>query len=171
MNQSNLLRTGLKSFGLAAAAALTLAGTTAAAESNATNDSYSWSAELIGFDEQAGTMTVQARLVTEADAAALSSLDSGDRATLVWSGMNWAAGVRKLTQGAPAEGDYLTLPIEFVSTEVEDRYVRFKVPVPSGDRARIDALSEGSWVTAVSPRRATSYEEGVATVRPYNDVG
>ena len=171
MNQTNLLRTGLMTFGLAAAAALALAGTTATAESNTSRNTYSWSAELVAFEPQAGTMTVQARLVTEADAAALRSLDTGDRATLVWSGLNWAAGVRKVTQDAPAEGDHLTLPIEFVSTEVDDRYVRFKVPVPSVDRARIEALSEGSWVTATSPRRATSYEEGVATVRPYNDVG
>jgi hypothetical protein len=167
MNQSNLLRTGFKRFGLAAALALTGAPALANPEQN----TYSWSAELVAFDAAAGTMTVQSRLVTEVDADDLKGLKSGERATLVWSGMNWAAGVRDVTNDAPGANDHLTLPIEFVSLEGEDRYVRFKVAVPSVERARLESLSPGAWVTATSPRRAASFEEAVATVRPYNDVG
>ena len=168
MKQSTMLRT-FRPFGLAAALALT--GTLALADSDKEQNTYSWSAELVAFDAAAGTMTVQSRLVSEADAAAMESLKNGDRATLVWSGMNWAAGVRKVTTDDPGANDHLTLPIEFVSLEGEDRYVRFKVVVPSVERARIQALAPGAWVTATSPRREASFEEAVATVRPYNDVG
>jgi hypothetical protein len=63
------------------------------------------------------------------------------------------------------------LPIEFVSTESDSRYVRFKVPVPSVDAARIEPLGPGAWVTAISPRRLGSFEEAVVAVRPYTDVG
>lgn len=171
MNPSNLLRIGMTSLGLIATAALALAGNRALANPDRAEGTYSWSAELVAFDAGAGTMTVQARLVTEADAAAIESFRSGERATLVWSGINWAAGVLAVTRGAPAEADRLVLPIELVSTETENRYVRFKVPVPSADTARIEALTPGNWVTAISPRRPTSFEEAVASVRPYNHVG
>jgi hypothetical protein len=169
MNHSNLLRIGFMSFGLLAAAALAVTGPQALANSDTERNTYSWSAELVAVDAQAGTMTVQSRLVSEADAAALKSLKSGDRATLVWSGMNWAAGVRKVTRDGPGANDHLTLPIEFVALEGEDRYVRFKVVVPSLER--IESLTPGAWVTATSPRNAETFEEAVATVRPYNDVG
>jgi hypothetical protein len=171
MKPSNLFRTGITPVGLVATAMLALAGNLALANTNPAETTYSWSAELIALDRDAGTMTVQARLVTEADAAALASLRSGERATLVWSGMNWAAGVRSVTRGTPAETDRLVLPIEFVSAEGDGRYVRFKVPVPSVDAARIASLAPGGWVTAISPRRLTSFEEAVAAVRPYTDVG
>jgi hypothetical protein len=173
MNQSKKPRTSFRSFGPAAAATLALAGLPAAGGASTAHDAstYSWSAELVAVDADAATMTIEARLVTEADAAILESLKGGERVTLVWSGNNWAAGVRRVTRDAPAEGDRLTLPIEFVSREGEDRYVRFKVPVPSVDRQRVRSMTPGTWVMATSPRRAVKFEEGVATVRPYNDVG
>jgi hypothetical protein len=65
----------------------------------------------------------------------------------------------------------LTLPIEFVSAGDDEQYVRFKVAVPSDDVAKIAGLQPGAWVTATSPRRATRFEEAVADLRPYNDVG
>ena len=167
MNQSNLLRTGFNPSALIAAALLALP----AAAADSSEDTYTWSAELVAVDDQAGTITVQSRLVTEADTADLKALKSGDQATLVWSGVNWAAGVRKVTRGALKGDDRLSLPIEFVSTETEDRYVRFKVPVPRADLAKIEALAAGGWVTATSPRRPANLAEAVASVRPYNDAG
>ena len=130
---------------------------------------YTWSAELVAVDEQAQTVTVQSRLVSNPDAE-FASLDGGERVNLVWSGINTAAGVRRITKGAAPEEDRLTLPIEFVSAELDNQYVRFKVPVPSDDLAKIASLSSGQWVTGTSPQRAATWEEAVADLRPYNDV-
>ena len=148
---------------LAAAVAIT-------ASAGAANDSYTWSAELIEVDRPAGTVTVQSRLVSDADVD-FKSLDKGDRVTLTWSGINTAAGVRRVVQGDAPDGDVLTLPIEFVSPELDERYVRFKVAVPDDDLAKIASLQPGSWITATSPRRAANFEEAVVDVRPYSNVG
>jgi|SRR5688572_24485786 len=134
------------------------------------NETYTWSAELVARDDEARTITVQSRLVSNAEID-FDSLDDGDRVTLTWSGINMAAGVRRITAGAAPEDDRLTLPIEFVSSELDDRYVRFKVLVPSDDLAKLGSVQPGQYVTATSPRRASRWEEAVVDVRPYNDVG
>ncbi|HUQ51218.1 MAG TPA: hypothetical protein VM692_03285 [Gammaproteobacteria bacterium] len=136
---------------------------------NEHDKTYTWSAELVALDEQARTLTVQSRLVSDS-AVDFDSFDSGDRLMLTWSGLNTAAGVRRLTEGAAAEADELTLPVEFVSPELDGRYVRFKVAVPSDDLAKLKAVQPGQYVTATSPRRASRWEEAVVDVRPYNDV-
>jgi hypothetical protein len=140
-----------------------------AAAQNATSDTYRWSAELVAVDQQARTATVQSRLVSNPEVR-FDSLDAGDRVTLVWSGINTAAGVRRIVNSPTPEQDRLTLPIEFVSAELNDQYVRFKVPVPSEDLAKLASLSPGHWVTGTSPQRAATWEEAVADLRPYNDV-
>ena len=152
------------------AALLAIGAMPLSAADNTAKETYTWSAELVALDEQAGTLTVQSRLVSDA-AVDLDSLHGGDRVTLTWSGINTAAGVRRITDGAAPADDLLTLPIEFVSSELEDRYVRFKVPVPSDDLPKLKSLSPGQYVTATSPRRAARWEEAVADVRPYTDVG
>jgi hypothetical protein len=83
--------------------------------------------------------------------------------------MNWAAGVRRVVRGEPGPDDRLTLPIELVSTEGDDRYVRFKVVVPKADLERLRPLVAGGWVTATSPRRAAGAADAVTSVRPYNE--
>lgn len=135
------------------------------------HDAYSWSAELIAVGDSAGTVTLQSRLVTEANTADIMSLKMDQRATLVWSGMNWAAGVRTITAGAVPSDAHLTLPVEFVSMDNDGRYVRFRVRVPSADLAAIKSLAPGGWVTGTSPRGATTREEAVVAVRPYGNVG
>jgi hypothetical protein len=59
------------------------------------------------------------------------------------------------------------MPIEFVSSELDGRYVSFKVPIPTKDAARIDKLNPGVYVTATSPLRATSAADAVMAIRPY----
>lgn len=140
------------------------------ATADTANDTYTWSAELVSLDRNAGTVVVQASVVGDA-AVDFDRLDRGDRVTLTWSGISTAAGVRRVTDGPAPEADWLTLPVEFVSTELEGRYLRFAVPVPSDDVAKLASLSPGQWITATSPRRAASREEAVADMRPYNDVG
>jgi hypothetical protein len=140
------------------------------ATSEVANETYTWSAELVAVDQASRTATVQAPLVSNATVD-FGSLDGGDRVTLTWSGINTAAGVRRISTGAAPADEQLTLPIEFVAPAHEDRYVRFKVAVPTDDVATIAALQPGTWVTATSPRGAARYEEAVADLRPYNDVG
>jgi hypothetical protein len=149
---------------------LAMAAALPASAGNITNDTYTWSAELVEVDRPAGTVTVQSRLVSNADVD-FDALDEGDRVTLTWSGINTAAGVRRIVPGDAPDGEGLTLPIEFVSPELDERYVRFRVAVQSDDLAKIASLQPGSWITATSHRRAKRFEEAVADVRPYNDVG
>jgi hypothetical protein len=157
--------------GLLAMAALQPATAENTANGTSTaNDTYTWSAELVAVDDRAGTVTVQSRLVYDAEVD-FDSLDPGDRVTLTWSGINTAAGVRRITSGAAPQGDLLTLPIEFVSAELDNQYVRFKVAVPSDKLAKISSLSPGDYVTATSPRRGANFEEAVADLRPYANVG
>jgi hypothetical protein len=146
------------------AAALPVSGALAA------DDTYTWSAELVALDERAKTVTVQAPLVSDADID-FKSLATGDRVTVTWSGINTAAGIRRITDGAAPADDLLTLPVEFVSAELDNRYVRFEVGVPSDDVASLASLTPGQYVTATSPRRAARFEEAVVDLRPYNDVG
>jgi hypothetical protein len=115
-------------------------------------------------------VTVQAPLVSNA-AVDFETLDGGDRVTLTWSGINTAAGVRRVVDGEAPADDRLTLPIEFVSAQHDNRYLRFKVAVPSEDLTKLASLAPGSWITATSPRRPQRFEEAVADARPYNDVG
>lgn len=149
---------------------LAMAAALPASAGNAASESYTWSAELVAIDQPAGTVTVQSRLVSDADVD-FKTLDKGDRVTLTWSGINIAAGVRRIVDGDAPAGDDLTLPIEFVSPELDERYVRFKVAVPRDDLAKVASLQPGSWVTATSRRRAERFEEAVVDLRPYNDVG
>jgi hypothetical protein len=153
----------------AAAGLLAMAAALPAIANGAADDTYTWSAELVALDEPARTVTVQSRLVSNA-AVDFDSFDSGDRVTLTWSGIDTAAGVRRIVDGAAPEEDRLTLPIEFVSAEHDNRYVRFKVQVPNDDIAELSALEPGEWITATSPRRGVRFEEAVADVRPYTDV-
>ena len=148
---------------------LAMAAALPASAGPAANDTYTWSAELVEVDEPARAVTVQSRLVGNAEVD-FDALEKGDRVTLTWSGINIAAGVRRIVDGEPPADDRLTLPIEFVSAEHDGQYVRFKVPVPSDDLTRLASLEPGTWVTATSPRRAEHFEEAVADLRPYNDV-
>jgi hypothetical protein len=158
-----------KQYRFVIAGLLAMAATGFTAAQTKPTDTYTWSAELVAVDEPARTVTVQAGIVGNADID-WNDLGAGDRVTLTWSGIETAAGIRRIVDAAAPAEDRLTLPIEFVSPEHDRRYVRFKVLVPSADVAKIASLSPGSWITATSPRRATRYEEAVAAVRPYNDV-
>ena len=156
--------------GLIASGLLALAAALPVAAGGDANETYTWSAELIDVDQPAGTVTVQSRLVGNAEVD-FHALDKGARATLTWSGINIAAGVRRIAEGRAPDADLLTLPIEFVSAEHDNQYVRFKVAAPSDDLSKVASLPAGSWITATSPRRAKRFEEAVAELRPYNDVG
>jgi hypothetical protein len=134
------------------------------------DDLYTWSAELVAFDEASGTVTVKSRVVEHAAIDGLSDFADGDRVMLIWSGVFSASGVRAITHGTQTEFERFTMPVEFVSSEMDGRYISFRVPIPSEDVVEIRSLSPGDWVRAQSPHRPAGREEVVANIRAYNDV-
>ena len=143
---------------------LLVAGAATAAETG----SYTWSAELVAIDKAANTVTVKARFVE--DAANVGDLQPGDAAMLTWSGINTAAGIRALERGTKSSYDRMTMPVEYVSSELDGRYLVFEVPIPAGDAAAIEKLEAGTWVTATSPHLPKEKAEAVASIRPYGHV-
>jgi hypothetical protein len=139
-----------------------------AAESSKTGETYTWSAELVAFDAASNTVTVKAVLVSNPERTDLSVLHAGDRAVLTWSGLSIAAGVRAIERGNRSSFDRMTMPIEYVSSELDGRYVSFKVPIPATDAAAIGKLSPGTYVTATSPLQAKSAIDAVTSIRPYS---
>lgn len=144
---------------------------TAAAAEDATEarGEYSWSAKLIEVDEANGTVTVEARL-EEPDEVDREALSAGDRVTLAWVGRSWAAGVSDIGTDLELSADRLTLPVEFVSFEMDGHYVRFRVPLPDDAVQSVAALESGDWVTGISPRESRGWNQAVTRLRPYNDV-
>lgn len=170
MIRTHLARTPWLSSLLIAMGMLSIAGAAQAADTGLNGDDYTWSARLVAVDSADRTATLESLVVDVDGLDNAADLHAGDHAVLAWSGITWAAGVRGVTPGMKSEYDGLTLPIEFVSTEMNDRYVRFKVRVPSTDIAALESLSSGEWVTATSPRHASSPDEAVISIRPYNAV-
>ena len=135
-----------------------------------TAGTYTWHAELVHFDQSAGTITVKSRFVSNADLDALSDLSEGDRAMLTWSGISWAAGIRRITRETQTEVDRMTMPVEFVAVDDDGQYLSFRVPIPREDVPKIAALQPGEWVTATSPYAPSGWEETVASMRAFTDV-
>jgi hypothetical protein len=136
--------------------------------SEKTGETYTWSAELVTFDATSNTVTVKAPLVSNPERNDTAALHAGDRAVLTWSGLSTAAGVRAIERGNRSSFDRMTMPIEFVASELDGRYVSFKVPIPAKDAAAIGKLSPGVYVTATSPLRAKSVADAVTSIRPYS---
>lgn len=142
----------------------------AAHAANGTNEdqSYTWSAELVSYDEDARAMTVRAPVETHAEIENLSSFSEGDRVTIVWTGRFWAAGVRDIVRNADSAEGFLKLPAEFVGAEDDGSYVSFRVRVPSDDASRIASVEPGDEVRVRSPRSASSRRNAVSAAAPYN---
>lgn len=150
---------------------LAFAGAFAADEPPSPSSPYTWSAELVAFDQAASTVTVKARRVETTDRELKLELDPGERAMLTWSGISTAAGIRDIEPGETSSYDRMTLPVEYVGSELDGRYVSFKVPVPAEAAAKLSQLAPGQWVTATSPHRPQSAQDAVVSIRPYNDIG
>ncbi len=143
-------------------------GALAAAEQKANAD-YTWSAELVSFDPGSHMLTLKSRIETYADKKPLANLSEGQAITLTWTGMTWGAGIRAIApRGASAAAaDAITLPAEFVRTELDDGYVVYRVQVPASATAKIGALKPGAWVTGMSPRHATDPQSAILDVHPF----
>ncbi len=131
---------------------------------------FTWSAELVAFDEASGMATVKAFVVgSPIDNA--DTFDKGDAIVLAWSGAyKRASGVRSIAHGDMAR-DRFEMPVEFVSTERDGRYLVFRVPISEAHVAAVEKLSPGLWVTATSPHAAPDRTAVVSTIRSYTDIG
>jgi hypothetical protein len=157
---------------IAALAALTLlvgAGVALAADDTA-DSSYSWSAELVAFDETSRLATLKSMVVGR-EPGDLTDFEEGDAVVLIWSGVfSQASGIRSVTGGEMSK-ERFAMPAEFVASEKDGRCVSFRVPIPDGDVARIKALKPGQWVRATSAHAATDRSAVVAAIRGYMDIG
>jgi metal-dependent amidase/aminoacylase/carboxypeptidase family protein len=153
-------------------AAIAFAGTSAAADDSAGghSDTYTWSAELIGFDRAAGTVTVKSRVVNHSEVGDVGRFEAGDAVNVIWSGVTTAAGIRALTTGPESEYDRFVLPATFGASEMDGAYIAFTVNVDEAAIEQIASLGEGDWITAVSPHMPESATEAVLSIRPYSDV-
>ena len=142
----------------------------AAESSDPADATYTWSAQLVAFEAASNAVTVKAMLVSNPEKTDLSALHAGDDAVLTWTGLWTAAGVRAIERGNTSSFDRMTMPVEYVASELDGRYVSFKVPIPAKDAEKIARLSPGAYVTATSPLRAKSADEAVTAIRPYNDL-
>lgn len=172
MSISNTTPFSIRTLGIAAAAALGLTGLVvqAASAQGSADDTYEWSAVLQSYDASSNTAVLQARIETYVEIEGLADFEDGDRLTLVWTGRNWAAGVRDIAENPELTKDTLSLPIEFVSTARDGQYVNFRVQVPDSASATLAGMSEGARVTGISPRQPADWSSAILTMRHYNDV-
>lgn len=161
-------------FAMAAAAVLSigLASSAARAAPNMKKDanSYEWSANLISFDKASSTAVLQARVESYITIDGLDQFKDGDKLTLVWTGREWAAGVRNLAEHPKMMPGMLSMPVEFVSTEHDGQYIDFRIHVPAGAVDTIAAMEPGTRVTGMSPKTAKDWMSAVTSLRGYNDV-
>jgi hypothetical protein len=161
--------------GLAAAALFSLGfvslNSKAAAPTVAPKDTYEWSATLVSFDKASGTAVMQALVDSWTKIEGLANFKEGDKLTLVWTGREWAAGVRDLAANPKLMPGALTLPVEFVSSERDGEFVNFRIHVPANSVDKLSNIQPGQRVTAVSPKMAKDAMMAVISLHAYNDVG
>lgn len=142
-----------------------------AAEPSATEQKpYEWSAALISFDDATNTAVFRANVVSHANIDGLDRLKEGDRLILIWSGRAWANGVLDLARDPELTPDALSLPVEFVSSRSDGKYIDFRTYIPESAVETISKMQAGMRVTGTSPRMATDWHNGIVSLRAYNDV-
>ena len=158
---------------LAAAACLLLALTSfvsRAEDASSHTKPYEWSAELVSFDAATNTAEFRALVASHVEIDGLDTFSDGDRLILTWSGRSWASGIRGLARNPELTPETLSLPVEFVSSERDGRYIVFRIPVPENSVETISGMEAGMRVTGISPRMASNWDNGVNLLRHYNDV-
>jgi hypothetical protein len=161
-------------FALAAATILSFALSSPAAVASEAetmrDETYEWSANLISFDEAERSAVLQARVDTYRPIENLDEFAEGDQLILSWTGRFWASGIRGLARDPDLEPGTLALPVEFVSSERDGKYINFRIPVPADAVDAIADMDPGTRVTGTSPKMAMDWHEGVTMLRHYNDV-
>jgi hypothetical protein len=137
----------------------------------AASDAYSWSAELVAVDEAARRVTLKVP-VLDVEPVELSKFAAGDSVTLLLSGLSdYAFGIRRVAAGRAFEEERFAMPVEFVASETDGRYVSFAVTLPTGGIEPIKGLNPGEWVTATSPVAPEGRLTRLEAIRPYVTTG
>jgi hypothetical protein len=130
-------------------------------------DTYSWSAELVAVDEAARRVTLKVP-VLDVEPVELSKFAAGDSVTLLLSGLyDYAFGIRRVAAGRAFEEERFAMPVEFVASETDGRYVSFAVTLPAGGIEPIKGLNPGEWVTVTSPVAPEGRLTRLEAIRPY----
>jgi hypothetical protein len=162
-NLSTLL--GIVTFGVLALTAIGVGAQTL----RPTSDTYSWSGELVGF-EDGRTVTVKSPVFGDQATEELPRFKSGDRIILTWSGYDTHADAISRAVRYEAGKKWqepFTFPVEFVAYESPRRYLTFKFQVPAGSVEALKSVKPGEWVTATSRHRPSSEAEAITTVNAY----
>jgi len=135
-----------------------------------TNETYSWSGELVTFDANSRTITVKSRVVGDQALKELPQFKAGDRIVLTWSGFDtYADAISRAVRYDAAKkwNEPFTFPVEFVAYEPPRQYVTFKFQVPVSSVDTVKSVKPGEWVTAISKHRASNETEAITAVNPY----
>ena len=150
--------------------ALILFGVSGAATDTAAmpaSETYTWSAELVAFDEATRMATLRNSLVSY-PSQDLTGFDDGDRITLSWSGVVYASRIRAIAHGETA-GGHFEMPVEFGGVDGHD--LTFRLPIPAGQVDKVMTIESGKWVTATSPYRVRNHDGVVMHIRRFTDLG
>jgi hypothetical protein len=134
-----------------------------------TSETYSWSGELVSFDEN-GTITAKSRVVGDQAIKDLPQFKAGDRIVLTWSGFDTYADaiLRAVRYDATKKwNEPFTFPVEFIAYESPRQYVSFRFQVPAGSLESLKSVKPGEWVTATSKHRASNEAEAITAVNAY----
>ena len=135
----------------------------------AADDTYRWHGELVSRDDEAGTVTVRARMVAPSGTVA-ADLEAGDPIVITWSGFDDRAdGIRavKRDDGSGLWGsDRFLLQAAFDAAE--GRYLTFTVAPPADSAPLMQGLAPGAWAIGTSPHRPDSGFEAVTMVDAYD---
>ena len=132
---------------------------------------YRWQGELVSLDEATGTLTVKARVASQAGLAAVAGAKSGEPIVINWSGFeSRASGIRS---AMPDDGSGLwgsnrfLLRARFVEADDTGRYLTFETAVPARSRATVRSLTRGAWASVTSPHHPSDGSPAVLSVDAY----
>jgi len=157
--------------GIAAVGLLSLAVLTVGAQSlQPTSPTYTWSGELVAFDEGARMMTVKARAVGQQALQDLPSFKSGDRVVLTWSGFDsYSDGIARVARYEASKkwSEPFTFPVEFVAYDSAHQYMTFKFQPPAASVDAIKKVKPGEWITTTTRHRPASEVDAIVTVNSF----
>ena len=132
---------------------------------------YRWDGELVSLDEATGMLTVKSRVASPAGLAAVAGAKAGEPIVINWSGYrSRASGIRS---AMPDDGSGLwgsnrfVLRATFVETDEAGRYLTFRTAIPKASRAKVRALTRGSWASVQSPHHPAGGSRAVLAVDAY----
>ncbi len=116
--------------------------------------SYSWSGEVLMYDEKGKTVTVKAPYLEHINRY-IGEFTRGDRVVL-----NWATPRPGETEAIRYIGRYepstvakwgYVLPVEFVSADTTTRQLTFTVAIPSKAARTLRKVPPGGWIKVTTP--------------------